>query len=275
MGINGITSNNAMLWGQDRKTQKPSNTPSFLDQIRYAAGQQRTHKVYMKTDDMLYSGGNGSGLFYIKYAEDSTEEDPTVVAKGVDENGNEFEQKIHIQKINPRCATLVEMHALEAYLGVEKEGRLSSLPLGFGTGQMGLHDRGNFMDMFQKNIRDMDVLGERKTAGYYRYSMQAYWHFMMKKVKGRGVDPEDDCFVQEDNSSQKEKKASESRSDTEIITNSDGSRTLLVTTHVGALETVMSMELSKPSPMMNDDVKRDANGKLLTEGTEAESGTDK
>ena len=27
-------------------------------------------KVYLKTDDMLFSGGNGTGLsFYIKYAE--------------------------------------------------------------------------------------------------------------------------------------------------------------------------------------------------------------
>lgn len=38
----------------------------------------------MKTDDMLYSGGNGTGLsFYLKYAEDSTAENPRVVAKGI------------------------------------------------------------------------------------------------------------------------------------------------------------------------------------------------
>jgi len=41
--------------------------------------------VYMKTDDMLYSGGNGTGLsFYLKYAEDSTEENPVIIAKGID-----------------------------------------------------------------------------------------------------------------------------------------------------------------------------------------------
>ena len=36
---------------------------------------------------MLFSGGNGTGLsFYIKYAEESTEDNPVVIAKGVDES---------------------------------------------------------------------------------------------------------------------------------------------------------------------------------------------
>ena len=38
---------------------------------------QTSVKVYLKTDDMLFSGGNGTGLsFYIKYAEESTEDNP-------------------------------------------------------------------------------------------------------------------------------------------------------------------------------------------------------
>lgn len=56
---------------------------------------QTSMKVYLKTDDMLFSGGNGTGLsFYIKYAEESTEDNPVVIAKGVDENGKEFEEKL-------------------------------------------------------------------------------------------------------------------------------------------------------------------------------------
>lgn len=35
------------------------------------AFSQTSVKVYLKTDDMLFSGGNGTGLsFYIKYAEE-------------------------------------------------------------------------------------------------------------------------------------------------------------------------------------------------------------
>ena len=73
-------------------------------------------KVYLKTDDMLFSGGNGTGLsFYIKYAEESTEDNPVVIAKGVDENAKEFEEKININDIDLRNASYVEMSALEAY----------------------------------------------------------------------------------------------------------------------------------------------------------------
>mgnify|MGYP000755264332 CR=1 FL=1 len=40
---------------------------------------QTSMKVYLKTDDMLFSGGNGTGLsFYIKYAEESTDDNPVV-----------------------------------------------------------------------------------------------------------------------------------------------------------------------------------------------------
>ena len=115
MNINGIGTAGYPAWQGARKAQQNAAGRSFAEQVNNVAGAKlHTSIVYMKTDDMLYSGGNGTGLsFYIKYAEGSTEDDPTVIAKGVDENGNEFEQTIHINKINPRNASLVEMTALE------------------------------------------------------------------------------------------------------------------------------------------------------------------
>ena len=181
MNINGIGTTGYPAWQGARRTRQNAAGKSFAAQMNNVAGAKpHTSIVYMKTDDMLYSGGNGTGLsFYIKYAEGSTENDPTVIAKGVDENGNEFEQTIHINKINPKCATVVEMRALEAHLGVDKNGGLSSLPP--ETGEMGLHDRADFMDMFQKQISDMRRLGQQKLAAYYQYSMRAYWDFMSER----------------------------------------------------------------------------------------------
>ena len=49
------------------------------------------------------------------------------IAKGVDENGNEFEKTIHINQINPKSATVVEMRALEAHTGIKKLGGFTSL----------------------------------------------------------------------------------------------------------------------------------------------------
>ena len=139
--------------------------------------------VYMKTDDMLYSGGNGTGLsFYLKYAEDSTEENPVIIAKGIDERGNEFEQRINVKDINPSYATIVEMRALEAYTGVEKQNGFSSLP--YMDGRMGLNDRHDFISGFRKNIQDFTLLKRTDSAAYFQYSMQAYLDFMKKDLLG-------------------------------------------------------------------------------------------
>lgn len=40
------------------------------------------------------------------------------------------------------------------------------------TGMMGLHDGTDFKEMFQKQISDMKLLGQKKAAAYYQYCMQ-------------------------------------------------------------------------------------------------------
>lgn len=256
MAVNTIASGEYQADYYAWQTQKHNTSGSFTKQMEnYAGMQKKEHIVYMKTDDMLFSGGYGSGLsFYIKYAESSTDEDPTIVARGVDENGNEFEQVIHINDINPRSATLVQMHALEAYLGVDKNDGLSSLPK--GVGDMGLYDRADFMDMFRQTLRDMRTLGERKLADYYLYCMQEYSDFMADKGKS-SVSGISGIAADADERIQQEKKAAEdakkeSGSDAEIITKPDGSRVLLITTHFCGKETVMSIALSQPAPLMGD-----------------------
>ncbi|MDE7430871.1 MAG: hypothetical protein K2N34_03005 [Lachnospiraceae bacterium] len=185
MTVGGIGATGYPVGGYTAKrTQKNVAGKSFANQVNNVAYTPKTYQIYMMEEDMLWSGGNGTGLsYYLKYAKDSTEDDPIVIAKGVDENGDEFEKTIHINKINPKCATVVEMRALEAHTGVKKLGGFTSLPL--ETGAMGLNDRMDFMDMFQKQISDMKLLSQKRTAAYYQYSMQAYWDFMNKMMKKR------------------------------------------------------------------------------------------
>lgn len=266
MAVGGILSNQYTegMWAR-RTTQKVSSSfGHFAQQMNNAASAKpREYKVYMKTDDMLYSGGNGSGLsFYIKYAEESTRENPTVIAKGVDEHGKEFEQTIYINDINPRSATVVEMHALEAYLGVDKSGGLSSLPHDPFRGNMGLYDRADFIDMFQNSVRDMNAQGERKLADYYRYSLQMYWDFMREKGKN-GPAPADEnnpleqLQKQMQRAGKKPSGAQETKSDSEIVTQPDGSRMLMITTQIGDTETVTNIRLSGPSAFQRDNAKPD------------------
>ena len=49
-----------------RNPNTHSSGESFSDTV--ARVQKNEMKIFMKTDDMLYSGGNGTGLsYYIKY----------------------------------------------------------------------------------------------------------------------------------------------------------------------------------------------------------------
>ena len=135
-GLNTVSSMYRQQKGNNMKT------PASGEKTFYTAETPKVYQIFT-TDNMLWTGGNGTGLSYcLKYADDSTDENPVVLAKGVDENGKEFEQRIYINDVNPSSATVVEMRALEAHYKVEKQGGFTSLPL--EAGNMGLNDRRDF-----------------------------------------------------------------------------------------------------------------------------------
>ena len=128
---------------------------------------------------MLYSGGNGTGLsFYLKYAEGSTVEEPRILAKGVDENGNDFEQVIDVNKVNPKNATIVEMRALEAVSDAPKRNGYSSLPM--GSTNVGLNERQDYIEAFKSDIRDMNTLGKYGIAFEYNKALDFYEKYVPK-----------------------------------------------------------------------------------------------
>ena len=113
---------------------------------------QTSMKVYLKTDDMLFSGGNGTGLsFYIKYAEESTDDN----------------------------ASYVEMSALEAYYDVDRGNSLSSFPQ--ETGHMGLNERCDLISSFEKVIQDMNKLGKYDLQMFYMRNMNTYLNLERQK----------------------------------------------------------------------------------------------
>ena len=123
---------------------------------------RKEFKAYLMSDDMIYSGGNGTGLsFYLKYAPESTKDNPGVIAKG-----------IVIKDIKSSNATYVEMHALEAHYSVDKGDGISSLPL--GCGDMGLNDRRDFIAMFKKEIQDMRKLSQHALVLFYKKNLAIY-----------------------------------------------------------------------------------------------------
>ncbi|WP_313165881.1 hypothetical protein [Sedimentibacter sp.] len=173
MPINNLYFNNRSANIQVDNKKFDLNSGIFNQSIN--SSNIKTYKVCIKTDEMLYSGGNGTGLsFYIKYAENSSEDNPVVVAKGIDEAGEEFERIININEINPYDATIVEMKILEAYLELNK-GDFSSLPLSMH--KMGLNERGNFIEGFRNSINEQNILGQIQNAKFYLDNMHEYQMF--------------------------------------------------------------------------------------------------
>ncbi|PVX54768.1 hypothetical protein [Bacteroides galacturonicus] len=121
-GLNTVSSMYRQQKGNNMKA------PVSAENTFYTAETPKVYQIFT-TDNMLWTGGNGTGLSYcLKYSDDSTDENPVVLAKGVDENGKEFEQRIYINDVDPSNATVVEMRALEAHYKVEKQGGFTSLP---------------------------------------------------------------------------------------------------------------------------------------------------
>ena len=174
-GLNAI----APLYGQ----HKNNNTKAPVEKTFNAVETPKVYQIFT-TDNMLWTGGNGTGLSNsLKYADESTDENPVVLAKGVDENGKEFERKIYINDVNPSNATVVEMRALEAHYKVEKQGGFTSLPL--EAGNMGLNDRRDFISMFKKSIEDLKKLGKFDLSLLWMKSMDTYLNLTSSNSKYR------------------------------------------------------------------------------------------
>lgn len=118
-------------------------------------------------EDIVASEWISSGLtFYLKYDEESTEENPCMLATGIDELGNQFEKKIYINDITPRNATYIEMVALEAHLNGGKSGS-SVDSLTFNNIDAGLNDRIDFIDKYQTYALQ---LAQARWPGYEKFN---------------------------------------------------------------------------------------------------------
>ena len=76
-GLNTVSSMYRQQKGNNMKA------PVSAENTFYTAETPKVYQIFT-TDNMLWTGGNGTGLSYcLKYADDSTDENPVVLAKCV------------------------------------------------------------------------------------------------------------------------------------------------------------------------------------------------
>ncbi len=134
-------------------------------------------KYAVKEDGLLAMCWKNPGAEYRLYqAAESTEENPVVIARGVDEHGKLFEEKIDVRQINPYNTNQLELNALSFCR--PGEHRTIGIP-NRGDG-LGLQDRFDFITGCQEDIR----AGKRLHLSKVVASIQEDMDFVLAFTKG-------------------------------------------------------------------------------------------
>jgi len=189
MQVSGVNSNYFATNQTANQTKKPDSFSETLKGAIASPNLPLNINIPMLTEDTLRGGGfnigNGTFVSYtIKWAENSTEDNPIMTADGYDENGKYFCETINIKKINPNNATWLEMLALEAHLSPMSNDRFNALGASLPfphtlQANRGLNDRFDFFSAFDKTIWQIAEGGSHQRAKEYQLSKQAYYNFFL------------------------------------------------------------------------------------------------
>ena len=98
---------NGQYYIKVKRNEKNCDFPTFEEVDKIPA------KYAVKEDGLLAMCWRNPGAEYRLYqAAESTDENPVVIARGVDEHGKLFEEKIDVRQINPYNTNHLELDAL-------------------------------------------------------------------------------------------------------------------------------------------------------------------
>ena len=134
---------------------------------------------------VYHSTGNCGYKFF--HAAESTDDYPVLVAKGVDEHGKYFEEKINVKQINPYNTSTLELQALAHF----KPGEYKTLsnPYDCMQGQeKGLRERFNFISGTQSLINAWKRIGHAGQAAQWNDELSFLLSYTEQKTHGYSVD---------------------------------------------------------------------------------------
>lgn len=217
-------------------TNRNTNIESTDFSIKYVQAGSG-NKVYLDPEAIFSVCHAQSGESVNVYrAEDFSEENPVYIVKGTDGNGNEYEEKIDVSKVNPNHCSYKEMLALGIHTGKKSDSLFFSMSiLKDKAANASYSEKADYMSMLSELRSDMKTLGN--WDGYLRYDK--IMTDILEYCKNRKM--------QHGNEAGKMENDEESKTDSEVIVKPDGSRVMIMTTQVGEMETVMSLKISEPT----------------------------
>lgn len=181
-----------------------------------------------------YHVASGESL-NIYRADGFSEENPIYIVKGTDRNGNEYEERVDVSKVNPNHCSYKEMAVLGIHTGKRSDDLFFSMSiLKDKAANSSYSEKEDYLTLLSELRGDMKKCG--RWDSYMRYDkiigdILSYRKTISDESKGK-KDSDD---------------TQEEKTDSEVIVRPDGSRVLMVTTHIGGAETVTSVKISEPS----------------------------
>ena len=167
MSINGIGAAGYPAWSGTRKAESITKG-DFGASVKAASGTKNV--VHIDSDALfsIYDAKTGEGANVYK-ADDYSEDNPVYLVKGMDKNGNEYEQTVDVSKVNPNSCSYTEMLALNAHTGNKSDSNFLSMAIMKDkAGTASYHEKADYLSAASALMDDMKTLGN--WDGYLRYS---------------------------------------------------------------------------------------------------------
>ena len=252
MSVNRIgTIPNPLAGYTTGKTKKPQAENAFALQNHTVQKSQMPGGAfvlhYFDNEEGDRSLGAACGTDYsvtVYEPKDFDPANPVYKVKLWDKDGNVTERMVDVTKVDPANSDFIDMYAYSCY--VTQNGSCPNAESAFMGADMGSYgpDGRTYKDLFAAKNWIKEV-GDMMDMQYNAGNMQGYlfykkfFDFLMKDKLGN----------EDSETGQIDSKADESESRSEVVVKPDGSKVLLVTTQVGGLQTVTSVELSKPDKL--------------------------
>ncbi len=133
----------------------------------------------------LYSSADLNGQeLHMNYDDSSTEEEPVMLAEGIDMQGNSFKRKIYLNQIDVNHASIVEMTALNVHLKEQGDTEVCSrmnVPLEVLSNRSDLNRKIDFHNYYDTESRNFQGAGFRENADFYKSVLERYLFFQEHK----------------------------------------------------------------------------------------------
>ena len=234
-----------------------------IDNSNFVLKEGRLKSNIIGIGSLVVAGDDTWHGITASYADDYSETNPLIKVRVETPHGVE-EHHINVKEVDPRNATEIEMFALCSYADATGQGTGSASgswqTLMYHISYAGHNDYSGMPNSLEEcnTVRRnwvetvSSVVDDYMNGGLYRQA-----------IDGRKLvdlfDSHIEKYFNPEEEHEKEKTGfEENTTDTDIVVKPDGSRVLVMTTHIGGMSATVSMKISEATKMPNESKEIDA-----------------